>query len=87
MAGAGDEAARARALADRRAARLAGVPAEAAYRRLYGALVRRGYPPDVARDACRAALAGLERPDPPLEDTPEPLLQPRAARRTLEPRG
>ena len=50
---------RALALAERRAPRLAGLDPQAAFRRLYGLLLRRGYGPDVARDACRRALAGL----------------------------
>ena len=66
LAGAGDDADRALALARSRALRLAAVRPDAAYRRLYGLLLRRGYPPDVAREACRAALAGLiEPPDVP----------------------
>ena len=59
MAGLGDEAERALELATSRAPRLSGLPAEAAFRRLHGLLVRRGYSPGVARDACRAALASL----------------------------
>jgi regulatory protein len=80
---AGDEAARARSLAERLAGRLAGLPSEAAYRRLYGALVRRGYPPGVAREACRAALSDMVGPDALPEDAPRPVLQPRASRRRL----
>jgi regulatory protein len=80
---AGDEAARARSLAERRAARLAGLSPEAASRRLYGALVRRGYPPGVAREACRAALADTAGPDALEEDAPRAVLQPRASRRRL----
>jgi regulatory protein len=87
MGAAGDQAARARSLAERRATRLAGLPPEAAFRRLYGALVRRGYPPDMARDACRAALAGLGGPDTLLEDGPEQVLQPGPSRRRLKSRG
>lgn len=52
----GDEADRAEELARKRAARLTGLAPEAAYRRLYGLLVRRGYPSSVSRDACRKAL-------------------------------
>jgi len=55
---AGEEAVRARALAERQAARLERLSPEAAYRRLYDLLLRRGYGPGVARDTCRAALAG-----------------------------
>jgi regulatory protein len=53
---AGEEAQRACELARQRALRLTGLAPEAAYRRLYGLLLRRGYGPGVARDACRAAL-------------------------------
>lgn len=61
-AGGDDE--RAAELARARAPRLAGLGPEAAYRRLYGLLLRRGYGPSVARDACRSALAGMfESPD------------------------
>ncbi len=56
---AGEEAGRARELASRRARRLVGLGPEAAFRRLFGQLVRRGYGPAVAREACRAALADL----------------------------
>jgi regulatory protein len=56
LAGAGEEAERALALATKRAARLTGMDPPAAFRRLYGLLVRRGYGPAQARDACRAAL-------------------------------
>jgi regulatory protein len=59
LAALGDEAERALALATSRAGRLAGLGPEAAFRRLYGLLVRRGYGPGVARDACRRALARL----------------------------
>jgi regulatory protein len=54
---AGDEAARARELATRRALRMGSLAPEAAHRRLYGLLVRRGFPPGMAAEACRAALA------------------------------
>ena len=37
-----------------------GLAPEAAYRRLHGFLLRRGYPPDLAREAARRALAGLQ---------------------------
>ena len=56
MMEAGDEAERAVALARKRAGRLAVSEPEVAYRRLYGLLVRRGFGPSVARDACRQAL-------------------------------
>jgi regulatory protein len=54
---AGDEAQRARELATRRAMRMGSLAPEAAYRRLYGLLMRRGFPPGLAVEACRAALA------------------------------
>ncbi len=57
LQGLDDEADRAFRLASTRATRLSGIPPEAAYRRLYGLLLRRGYGPTVARDASRAALA------------------------------
>jgi regulatory protein len=53
---AGGEAERARELARHKAVRLAGLAPEAAYRRLYGLLLRRGYGPGVAREACRETL-------------------------------
>jgi regulatory protein len=56
----GEEGERARELAERKAARMAGLAPEVAYRRLHGFLMRRGYGPDLARDAARRALAGLE---------------------------
>ena len=59
----GDEAERALELAIRRAARMSGLTPEAAYRRLYGLLIRRGYDPDTAREACRGALAAASHPD------------------------
>jgi len=52
-----DEGERARSFALQRAGRLAAVPPEAAYRRLQGALLRHGYPPALAREAARFALA------------------------------
>lgn len=57
LAEAGDEAGRARELATRRAMRMGSLAPEAAHRRLYGLLVRRGFPPGMAAEACRAALA------------------------------
>jgi regulatory protein len=56
---AGDEAARAESLAAQRAPRMSGLAPEAASRRLYGLLLRRGFPPPVARDATRRALSAL----------------------------
>jgi len=60
LAEAGDESDRAFELARRRAARLGHLEPEAARRRLYGVLVRRGYSPSLATAACREALG---RPD------------------------
>jgi regulatory protein len=57
MAAAGEESDRALALARKRAPGLRTLDPTAAYRRLFGLLVRRGFGPGVARDACRAALA------------------------------
>lgn len=54
---AGDEAERAFELASRRAGRLTALPPEAAYSRLLGLLLRRGYSGALAREASRAALA------------------------------
>jgi regulatory protein len=62
---AGDETERATALAEQRATRLANLEPEAAYRRLYGLLIRRGFGPAVAREAARHGLAT------PPEDTAE----------------
>jgi regulatory protein len=59
MAGAGDESERALDLARKRAARLGDLEPAAAFRRLQGLLLRRGFGPGVAREACRAALAEL----------------------------
>jgi regulatory protein len=56
----GEEEDRAHALAERKAARMSGLAPEVAYRRLHGFLIRRGYGPDLARDAARRALAGLD---------------------------
>ena len=52
------EEARALELAERRAMRLEALPIEAAQRRILGLLLRRGYPPTLAREATRRALAG-----------------------------
>jgi regulatory protein len=60
---AGDEEKRAHELARRRAERLRGLEPEAAYRRLYGLLLRRGFGPGTARDACRAALSEITPAD------------------------
>jgi regulatory protein len=55
----GDDQERAVALAASRVSRMTGLEPEVAFRRLYSFLLRRGHGPDVARDACRRALAGL----------------------------
>ena len=60
LADLGEEEERAHALAERKAARMTGVAPEVAYRRLHGFLMRRGYAPDLAREAARRALAGLQ---------------------------
>lgn len=52
-----DEQERADALAASRVARLASLPPEKALPRLASFLARRGYPPDIARQAARKALA------------------------------
>jgi regulatory protein len=65
-----DEEARAFELADRQANRLRGVPIEAAHRRILGQLMRRGYPPAMAREATRRALAERSDADPPDSDVP-----------------
>jgi len=67
VADAGSDSDRALALAESRARRLTASGPEAAYRRLYGLLVRRGYTPEVAREACRAALAGVIEPTDPAD--------------------
>jgi len=53
----GGEEERADALAAAKAAKLSGLPPDAASRRLYAMLARRGYAPDVAGRAARRALA------------------------------
>ena len=67
LADAPDEAIRARDLAERRARSMGAIAPDAAYRRLFGQLARRGYPPGLARDAAREALAAVRGPD----DVPE----------------
>jgi regulatory protein len=57
LAEAGDEAERAMEFARRRATRMLQLAPDAAYRRLYGQLTRRGFGPALATAACRAALA------------------------------
>jgi regulatory protein len=54
-----DEEGRALELARRRAGRMNGIAPEAAARRLYGLLVRRGFGPGLAREATRRALEEL----------------------------
>jgi regulatory protein len=56
LEGAGDEAERALRLASKGAARMSALTPEAAYRRLFALLMRRGYAPALAREACRRAL-------------------------------
>jgi regulatory protein len=70
-AGAGGSAEqRAFALAETRARRLSSLEPEAAFRRLFGLLVRRGHAPNVARDAARRALAAVMPPAAFDEDGP-----------------
>src|SRR5207245_1086982 len=57
LADTGEEAARAAELAERQATRMAAVPMDAAYRRILGQLLRRGYSYATASDATRKALA------------------------------
>jgi len=59
----GEDQERALALAENRARPLIGLDPQTAFRRLYGLLLRRGYGPDVARDACRRALTPLPEDD------------------------
>jgi SOS response regulatory protein OraA/RecX len=54
---AGDEEARAGALAESRASRMCSIDPQKAYSRLMSLLMRRGFGPDVARAAARRALA------------------------------
>ena len=56
LSDAGDEEARAEALARSRASRLGSVDPVKAFSRLTSLLVRRGYSPEVARQAARRAL-------------------------------
>jgi regulatory protein len=56
----GEEEERAHALAERKASRMGGLSPEVAYRRLHGFLLRRGYAHDLAKEAARRALAGIE---------------------------
>lgn len=56
----GEEEDRVHSLAERKASRMTGLAPEVAYRRLHGFLLRRGYGPELAREAARRALAGLQ---------------------------
>ncbi len=60
-----DQAERAAELAARKASRMRGVAPEVAYRRLLGLLLRRGHPPDAAREAARRAVRDLADPCDP----------------------
>jgi regulatory protein len=64
----GDEDERADELARSRAARLGSVDPAKAFSRLTSLLVRRGYSPEVARQAARRSLA-LDREDPMPDDS------------------
>ena len=59
LEGAGDEGERARALASSKAARMTSLDPQAAYRRLFGLLMRRGFGPSLAREAAEEALRGI----------------------------
>ena len=52
-----DDEERAQRLADTKARRLSGLEPQVAFQRLYGFLARKGYAPEVARNAARRALA------------------------------
>lgn len=65
LEGAPEDGARARAWAQKRAARMAGMPPEVRFRRLAGALARRGYD----AETCREVARDLSRWDPD-EDPP-----------------
>jgi regulatory protein len=69
LAEAGNEDERAFELASRKLTRLRGLAPDAAYRRLLGQLLRRGYSPVGAREAVRRALR--EAPDAPDLDLPD----------------
>jgi regulatory protein len=70
LEGTEDEEARALELADRQANRLRGLPVEAAHRRILGQLMRRGFPPGMAREATQRALAHRLGADPLEPDGP-----------------
>jgi regulatory protein len=59
---AGSEAERARALAAQRAPRMASLDPQAAFRRLFGLLARRGFGPGLAREASEEALRSVFSP-------------------------
>ena len=63
LEGMGEDADRAEALAERRAARMTGLPPHVAHRRLTDFLMRRGHAPAIAREAARRAL-GIDTPEP-----------------------
>lgn len=65
LEGVGEEGDRALALARRGLERVRGLPTEAALRRLFGLLVRRGYPSGLAAEVSRRALAEATGADPP----------------------
>jgi regulatory protein len=68
---AGEEGERAAELAARRAARLRGLDPDAAYRRLLGLLLRRGFSHQLAAEAARGALREIVEDDlPPPVDGP-----------------
>ena len=67
LADAPAETDRALALARKRALRLSDMDPAVAFRRLFGLLVRRGFGPGVAKEACRIALAEAAYPVPDLE--------------------
>jgi regulatory protein len=72
LASAGDESERAVALARKRASRMSSLEPSAAFRRLYGLLLRRGFGPAVAQAACRTALAEVVASFPGLDEPPTP---------------
>jgi regulatory protein len=65
LGGAGDEAERATELARRKAERMRGLAPDAAHRRLYGVLLRRGFSHGLATEAARSALAAIFPGDRP----------------------
>jgi regulatory protein len=67
---AGSEEDRAKELATARIRRMTAIGPEAASRRLYGLLLRRGFSPGVAHEACRIALRDAFGSDPIAESSP-----------------